>query len=49
MTDRETQEHDSRREDDDEQKSNPVLGYSLAAAAICLGTAATIVLIGVLG
>lgn len=42
-------EQDTRREDGDEQGSNAVLGYSLAAAAICLGTGATIALIGILG
>jgi hypothetical protein len=38
-----------RRKDGDEQAAKTVWGHSLAAAAICLGTGATIALIAILG
>jgi hypothetical protein len=45
----ETPKQDSTGEGADGQSPNAVLGHSLAAAAVCLGTGATIALIAILG
>ena len=49
MTQRDPREHGFRSEKGDEQEPKTVWGHSLAAAAICLGTVATIALIDILG
>jgi hypothetical protein len=46
MTKQEPREQDVRRQD---EPSNALPRHSLAAAAICLGTGATIALIAILG
>ena len=49
MTHHANTDHDSRAEHGDEQSPRVAWGHSLAAAAICLGTAAAIALIAILG
>ena len=49
MTQQDAREHGFRREEGDEQEPKTVWGHSLAAAAVCLGTAAAIALIAILG
>lgn len=49
MTKHDTSEQAYRRADGDEQERKAVWGHSLAAAAVCLGTGATIALIAILG
>jgi hypothetical protein len=46
MTEYERQAHDTQHEN---EPGSAFLGHSLAAAAICLGTAAAIALIAILG
>jgi hypothetical protein len=46
MTNQERPEQDTQHEDD---PRNAFWGHSLAAAAVCLGTGATIALIAILG
>jgi hypothetical protein len=46
MTDHERPQQDSQRED---EPRKALWGHSLAAAAVCLGAAATIALIAILG
>jgi hypothetical protein len=48
MTQHDAREQGFRREGD-EQEPKTVWGHSLAAAAVCLGTGATIALIAILG
>ena len=49
MTQHDARDQGIRREEDDEQEPKTVWGHSLAAAAVCLGTGATIALIAILG
>jgi hypothetical protein len=49
MTGHDTSERDSAHETSHEQGPKTIWGHSLAAAAICLGTAAAIALIAILG
>jgi hypothetical protein len=49
MTQHDAREQSFRREEGDEQEPKTVWGHSLAAAAVCLGTGATIALIAILG
>ena len=49
MTRQDRDERDSTREDRGEQGSKTIWGHSLAAAAVCLGTAAAVALIAILG
>jgi hypothetical protein len=49
MNQHQTPDQGFRRKEGDEQPSKTVWRHSLAAAAICLGTGATIALIAILG
>jgi hypothetical protein len=49
MTQHDAREQGFRREEGDEQEPKTVWGHSLAGAAVCLGTGATIALIAILG
>lgn len=48
-TQNDTREHGDRRGDDRDRGPKTIWGHSLVAAAICLGTGATIALIAILG
>jgi hypothetical protein len=49
MNQHQTPEQGLRRKEDDEQSPKTLRGHSLAAAAVCLGTGATLALIAILG
>jgi hypothetical protein len=49
MTRHETHEQGFRREDGDEQEPKTIWGHSLAAAAVCVVTGATIALVAIFG
>jgi len=49
MKHQQTPEHDTARDDGGEPRPRTVWGHPLAAAAVCLGTAATIALVAILG
>jgi len=49
MTQHEMPEQRSPREGGEEPMPSRVLGHSLAAAAVCVGTGATIALLAILG
>jgi hypothetical protein len=49
MTQHDARERGFRREECDEQEPKAVWGHSFAAAAVCLGTGATVALVAILG